>query len=58
MLGCRYVKSKQEIIKTTLPFSYKITKKKKSLEKHYCTDISKHPQDRVSVTSHSEIEVQ
>lgn len=26
LLGCRYVKSKQEIIRNTLPFSYKITK--------------------------------
>lgn len=26
LLGCRYVKSKQEIIKNTLSFSYKITK--------------------------------
>lgn len=27
LLGCRYMKSKQEIIKKTLPFSYKPTKK-------------------------------
>ena len=27
LLGCRYVKSKQEIIKNVLPFSYKITQK-------------------------------
>lgn len=26
LLGCRYMKSKQEIIKNILPFSYKITK--------------------------------